>query len=353
MAGTKQNRNPIYSGYRVGKLTVEEATPQRRGGYTVWRCRCDCGGSILLDTRYLQRGTVTDCGCVPRNVKPGQRDLTGMRFGKLVCIEPTQERSRSGGIVWRCRCDCGNECLSVNSQLIQGLKKSCGCIKKPPLKDFVGKRFGMLTVLGYAGKWDKMHRWKCRCDCGKETIVAQSRLQNGHTKSCGCKGHPPREDLTGKVFDRLTVVERENKVNYWRCLCSCGEETSVRYDNLVSGQTKSCGCLQKAQIKKNLKLVDGTSVTKIESNREKLLANNTSGYNGVYRNRRTGKWIAQITFKGKTYYLGSYDEIGSAVSARRTGEQMYDDFLSWYYSEYARQLRCEKLPDFTPQSCPL
>lgn len=116
MAEEKQNKLKIEPGCRVGKITVEEATPQRRSGYTVWRCRCDCGGEILLDTRYLQRGTVKDCGCTAK-VKPGQKDLTGMRFGRLVCIEPTEERGAGGGIIWRCRCDCGNECLAVSTQL--------------------------------------------------------------------------------------------------------------------------------------------------------------------------------------------------------------------------------------------
>ena len=56
-------RPKIGLGYRVAGLQVEEATGQRKNGYMIWRCRCGCGGEILLDTRCLQRGTVTDCGC--------------------------------------------------------------------------------------------------------------------------------------------------------------------------------------------------------------------------------------------------------------------------------------------------
>lgn len=344
IAEEKQSKSKISPGYRVGKLTVEEATSQRRGSYTVWRCRCDCGGEILLDTRYLQRGTVKDCGCTTK-VKPGQKDLTGMRFGKLVCIEPTEQRGTSGGTVWLCKCDCGKECLAVSTQLTQGYKRSCGCLGHPPLKDYVGKRFGMLTVLEYAGKRDGMHRWKCLCDCGKETIVGQTLLQNGKTKSCGCNGYPPREDLTGRVFGRLTVIESvKDRPGYWRCKCECGNETDVKYDYLVYGHTKSCGCLQKTQIIENLKLVDGTSVTKLEVGRKKLIASNTSGYNGVYLDKKNGKWRAQISFKRKKYYLGRYDKIEDAVEARRRGEEMYDDFLEWYYSEY---LKPEKTPDET------
>ena len=64
----------IGIGFRIGKLTVSEPTGERKNGYMVWNCTCDCGGAVQLDTRTLQRGTVRDCGCETK-VKPGQKDL--------------------------------------------------------------------------------------------------------------------------------------------------------------------------------------------------------------------------------------------------------------------------------------
>ena len=261
----------IGTGSRVGLLTVEEPSGQRKGGSIVWRCRCDCGGEILLDTRCLQRGTVRDCGC-STIVRPGQRDISGMRFGKLTAIAPTGERGGGGSMVWRCRCDCGREIDTELGRLVSGMRKSCGCLSHPPLKDFIGRRFGRLTVTEYAGKRARMHRWKCRCDCGKETVVGQTLLQNG--------------------------------------------------------KTKSCGCVQASVYKENLKLVEGTSVTILQSIKKgRLIKSNTSGYNGVYYNSRRGRWVAQITFQGKTKYLGSFELLADAVKARQKGEEIYDDFL--------------------------
>lgn len=70
-------------------------------------------------------------------------------------------------------------------------------------------------------------------------------------------------DLTGKIFGRLTVLERDweyQKNNhydkpYWKCQCSCGKITTVMGKSLRDGKQLSCGCLIKEKIK-NLNFVD-------------------------------------------------------------------------------------------------
>lgn len=54
-------------------------------------------------------------------------------------------------------------------------------------------------------------------------------------------------DLTGKRFDRLTVIGREpsDKGVRWRCVCDCGNEIVTNTNVLVSGEKRSCGCLIK------------------------------------------------------------------------------------------------------------
>ena len=56
-----------------------------------------------------------------------------------------------------------------------------------PESDLTGRRFGRLTAIERVES-DKSGRirWKCLCDCGKETIVAATRLRNGKSISCGC-----------------------------------------------------------------------------------------------------------------------------------------------------------------------
>ena len=53
-------------------------------------------------------------------------------------------------------------------------------------------------------------------------------------------------DLTGKRFGKLVVVERtdsKNRRTMFLCKCDCGNSKIVRSELLISGKTKSCGCL--------------------------------------------------------------------------------------------------------------
>lgn len=55
------------------------------------------------------------------------KDLTGQRFGRLTVVKKAP--NIEGRTAWECLCDCGNTCVSRTQYLIQGTKKSCGCLK--------------------------------------------------------------------------------------------------------------------------------------------------------------------------------------------------------------------------------
>ncbi len=129
------------------------------------------------------------------------------------------------------------------------------------IKDLTGMNFGRLTVLRFV-KQDKWRHaiWECQCSCENKTIinVASHNLIHNITKSCGCLAKEKArsfEDLTGKVYNKLTVIKRvEDKISKsgynticWLCKCSCdkGNEVVVRASDLKRGKVKSCGCIRK------------------------------------------------------------------------------------------------------------
>lgn len=54
-------------------------------------------------------------------------------------------------------------------------------------------------------------------------------------------------DLTGQRFGRLVALRRTRRGAYWcwHCQCDCGNTCAPRSDSLRTGDTQSCGCLQR------------------------------------------------------------------------------------------------------------
>ncbi len=269
-------------------------------------------------------------------------DLVGKRFGMLTVVQRTDER-RQGYMLWRCRCDCGAECLASTKNLTRGAVTSCGCVKRAPREgfeeDLTGRRFGRLTALRRAEGANGGARWVCLCDCGKEYTALARDLRAGRTTSCGCRRKLDIRSITniaGQRFGRLIALcptpRRDKKGSvYWTCLCDCGKELEITEDSLVHGNYRSCGCL-KQEIQKDiahkLHRIDGTCVEWLEKRKHR--SDNTSGFRGVNR-MKDGRYRASIGFKRRRYHIGTYGTFDEAVEARLEAEaQIHDGFVRAY-----------------------
>lgn len=61
---------------------------------------------------------------------PKKVDITGQRFGRLMVLEPTDQRNGTREIIWKCQCDCGNIAYTTYHSLISGYNQSCGCLNR-------------------------------------------------------------------------------------------------------------------------------------------------------------------------------------------------------------------------------
>lgn len=140
---------------------------------------------------------------------------------------------------------------------------------------------------------------------------------------------PNPKDLTGQVFERLTVREKTVKRSscgsiIWLCDCSCGNTTYASTAELTKGARKSCGCYNrdKARLLMNRRIeADCVDETRLSLLNQKVPKNNTSGVRGVYLHKSTGKWVATIRFQKKNYYLGYFNSLDQAAKARRIAEE--------------------------------
>jgi hypothetical protein len=125
----------------------------------------------------------------------------------------------------------------------------------------IGRRFGRLLVkirlpsdkvacVSSSRLYRYRGRYECRCDCGKIVSKRTDDLLSGNTRSCGClqlenQRRAKIKDLIGARFGRLLVLGRDVSKGcpvYWNCRCDCGREKSIAATNLRGG-TRSCGCL--------------------------------------------------------------------------------------------------------------
>lgn len=136
-----------------------------------WKAACEAAGVEDVDLNARQRGT-----------RKGGADLAGRRFGHLTVVED-MGTDGNGKRWWRCVCDCGGEAVRSTHALTSGQSTQCDRWDH----DLLGGTFGRLTVIGFAGYTDRNAAlFRCRCECGNETVVVGSDLRRGKVRSCGC-----------------------------------------------------------------------------------------------------------------------------------------------------------------------
>lgn len=65
----------------------------------------------------------------------------------------------------------------------------------------IGDRFGRLVVVSEPAPGDRRKRYLCKCDCGAEKRAARNDVLRGDTRSCGCLG---REASAARCSARAT-----------------------------------------------------------------------------------------------------------------------------------------------------
>lgn len=147
-------------------------------------------------------------------------DLVGQKFGtvQVLSFEGISKKQQS---LWLGSCDCGNKRIYVASKFKR--LQSCGCSRS--FKDLTGLRFGRLLVEKYLNHRERSVVFRCICDCGSAINVTSGNLKSGGTKSCGClmKDRPKRTihgDLGSKEYSTWGNIKarchNKNSPNYYR-----------------------------------------------------------------------------------------------------------------------------------------
>lgn len=112
--------------------------------------------------------------------------------------------------------------------------------------DFLDKKFGNLTFckFEYKDKWS--NPW-CLflCNCGNKKILNLNSVKYGFTKSCGCILNKNHTNKRYGILIGIKYSKTKNHKKYWIFKCDCGNYMEAQPYSVISGNTKSCGCLTK------------------------------------------------------------------------------------------------------------
>ncbi len=123
----------------------------------------------------------------------------------------------------------------------------------------------------------------------------------------------------------------DNHNHACRTECENSHQTTVYMHQLVAARK---GLLAKSIDHENLNGLNNTRGNLREATKSQNGANrgptrrNTSGFKGVFWNRRAGRWMAKICTHGKQRYLGYFDSKIAAAKA-------YNDAAEKYFGEFA------------------
>lgn len=192
-----------------------------------------------------------------------KHDLTGQKFDHLYVDHRVEDHITKGGnhlVAYECICDCGKHKVVLGQKLRTGRAKSCGeCGIYKDNSSIIGRRFNHLVVVKrvedhVSSGGNKFPAYDCVCDCGRHKIVTAGKLKTNHVMSCGkCGIYDRKIDLTGRVFDKLTVISENGYYEYpngerdykWLCKCECGNYVTVRGNSLKAEGNHNCGCYRK------------------------------------------------------------------------------------------------------------
>ena len=246
------------------------------------------------------------------------KDLTGYETAYYKVLKPVLQdndnyaKDSGKRILWECQCKNCGKIRIISSNNIRTSK--CDCyVRAQTLKKLQTAGLGRLKIIEFAYKKNNSNYWKCVCSCGNIAYVKTSDLLHGVKRSCGClqKEHSKRigetlltKDMLGKEIDDWIIIEKVPKPSnvkrdgaYWKLRCKiCGEEKNLAGTDIR--RRKHMFCTKKSIIMGETIVSDLLTQNDISFQREKSFEGLTGSNNGLLRFD-----FAVYNFDGKLDYL--------------------------------------------------
>ena len=242
------------------------------------------------------------------------KDISGMEFGFITAIEPTDKRDRKD-VVWRCRCRCGTELELPATRLILNNTLSCGCIQKEFVKR-ANKYFGGTSLAkslkdpvtstrsmsGYVGVTRKRDKWQAYITYKRQRISlgVYDKLEDA---------------VKARARGKEAVIEDAAE------LLKIYEEIHRNDEELPSKFT-----LPRNDVPYESRIINDQPMSAARR------IDNKSGHTGIAF--RKNSWEARICFNKIRYLLGRFDTREEAIEARQNAEKLIQNDPDSFSEQY-------------------
>jgi hypothetical protein len=339
-----------FIGRTFGQLYIKQfldgSNPINTENCPAYVCECSCGNIVIKKASHVVAGNIKSCGeCHESRSKYANEEYIGKQFGKLIVVG-IGHNDFENTFICNCSCNRSDNIEYSASMVANGYKKQCKLCSEEAqlelldkirkdrmqiqyteefLKSLIGNKYGKLTVKSIFKNNDNRTCASCDCDCGtiNHTVMLSNLINTNHpTRACGkCRIAPNHKydntEYIGKTFNGLTVIDikKENSKTYWKCRCNlCDSHNEVWFSahNVISGNNKSCGCMQ--------------------SYREYIIEKALKSRNINYKKQITFDGLKGIRGGTLRFDFGIYDNIGKLLGIiEYDGEQHFKDINETYY----------------------
>ena len=246
------------------------------------------------------------------------KDISGMEFGFITAIEPTDKRDRKD-VVWRCRCRCGTELELPATRLILNNTLSCGCIQKEFMKR-ANKYFGGTSLekslkeqvestrssSGYVGVTRKRDKWQAYITYKRQHINLGVYAKLEDAVKARARG---KEAVMEDAAELLKIYEEIHRED---------EELPSKFT------------LPKNDVPYEQRVINDQPTSAARR------VDNTSGHTGI--SFRKNKWEARICYNKRRYMLGRFETLDEAIAERVKAEEFLkrdpNAFVEYYSKNY-------------------
>lgn len=221
----RQSKVEISVGDKIGTATVINKVYNKDRKEWEYICRCVCGNVFKSRKDHLLKPRKGCAVCMGKGkVRINTENLLSESDYKKAVAEKILEKTKKE-IKYKKMKE-----ANINKKNTECKKEKT--LKRIPLTDkcWIGKRFGMLTVVD-SFKKDKKTYWKCVCDCGNTVTKVAKFVKIGSFISCGCKSKAI--SLNSHCKDRLYRI--------WNGMKSrCNNKNVKNYKNYGGRGIKVC-----------------------------------------------------------------------------------------------------------------